>query len=700
MMPIKETEISLKMRDHASSGSDNRLTLVIMLLSLVVICFVYSFVGRDHHSDHRQKQKEILYTIDTMLIPPKNATSGFEPTPPEKKKEPSLNTKMNQEDQFLLENYYSNGKKKIQKFSDKRLFQSLTEESLLEKYQKAAEKPNSSGCVNWGVVTTTKPPTLSIEKFLSFASKWCLVVVGDNNGPKTYLPDLPISRGSSSSSLENNSFPSLDINYIYLSLDDQLSSLSSVYSIISSLPLNHFSRKNIGYLYAIQHGASQMIYDFDDDYSLISMKKANNIFHNTFFQYHIPPVLSSSLSQENRKMTTKRNERNGKKSMKKTNIKRRHLTESVASSTDLTSTGVASPPPYYLNANELVNYNSTFLNVFPLLGSNIHPSWPRGFPINHLKESDTSSLHQTLAAADTTEGETAAEEGRMSIKFEKNEIKKENIGLIHYVANHFPDVDIIYKMTLTLPLDFPLKGHLPILLPSFSSTSKKQVYAPYNSKSTIFFSSLFWSLYLPLSVNNHLTDIFRAYITERIVYEINRRNSLGSSRSSDITLSNDAVSPVSVSSSTSNYPQFRMIFHSPISIHSHRDLFNENGDSKNASSSSSSDQQDFININNRDFLRSYSKEYQLYLIVNILVNELSQFRFNTKTIPGMLEEIYIYLYEIGLFQKAEVTAVQSWIKQLIGMKYRFPTVFSISSSVEKVSNSTDTTLKPSVAARK
>jgi hypothetical protein len=685
------------MRDHhsSSSGSDNRLTLVLMLLSLVVICFVYSFVGRDHHSDHRQKQKEILYTIDTMLIPPKNATSGLEPTPLEKKKEPSLNSKMNQEDQYLLENYYSNGKKKIQKFSDKRLFQSLTEESLLEKYQKAAEKPNNNGCMNWGVVTTTKPPTPSIEKFLSFASKWCLVIVGDSNGPKTYLPDLPISRGNPSASsllLENNSSPSLDINYIYLSLDDQLSSLSSAYSIISSLPLNHFSRKNIGYLYAIQHGASQMIYDFDDDYSLISMKKANNIFHNTFFQYHLPPVSSSSLSPENRRILNKRNERTGKKSMKNVRDKRRRLTESLEDLSSSSSSSAATAS-YYVNANELVNYNSTFLNVFPLLGSNIHPSWPRGFPINHLKESDTSSLHQTFNT-DSTNSENGEGEERISIKFEKNEIKKENVGLIHYVANHFPDVDIIYKMTLTLPLDFPLKGHLPILLPSYSSTSKKQVYAPYNSKSTIFFSSLFWSLYLPLSVNNHLTDIFRAYITERIVFEINRRNSL-TSRSINSTSSENTASSVA---SSSKFSQFRIIFHYPISIHAHRDLFNDNGDSKNTSTSSSSssssnaDQQDILNINNLDFLRSYSKEYQLYLIVNIVVNELSQFRFNTKTIPGMLEEIYIYFYEIGLFQKTEVIAVQSWIKQLIGMKYRFPTVFSISKPVDKVNNSTENVL--------
>ena len=40
-------------------------------------------------------------------------------------------------------------------------------------------------------------------------------------------------------------------------------------SITDQLPWNHFGRKNLGYLYAIQHGAD-VIFDFDDDNELIS----------------------------------------------------------------------------------------------------------------------------------------------------------------------------------------------------------------------------------------------------------------------------------------------------------------------------------------------------------------------------------------------------------------------------------------------
>ncbi|CAN0466502.1 unnamed protein product, partial [Laminaria digitata] len=44
------------------------------------------------------------------------------------------------------------------------------------------------------------------------------------------------------------------------------------YRIIDLLPWNHFGRKNVGYLYAVHHGA-KVVYDVDDDNSLISPKE-------------------------------------------------------------------------------------------------------------------------------------------------------------------------------------------------------------------------------------------------------------------------------------------------------------------------------------------------------------------------------------------------------------------------------------------
>jgi len=53
--------------------------------------------------------------------------------------------------------------------------------------------------------------------------------------------------------------------HVYLSVETQL---SAGLALARETPLNHFSRKNLGYLYAVRMGATQ-IFDFDDDNELI-----------------------------------------------------------------------------------------------------------------------------------------------------------------------------------------------------------------------------------------------------------------------------------------------------------------------------------------------------------------------------------------------------------------------------------------------
>ncbi|GFO05612.1 conserved uncharacterized protein [Plakobranchus ocellatus] len=68
---------------------------------------------------------------------------------------------------------------------------------------------------------------------------WKVVVVGDEKTP------------------QNWSSP----NCVYLSLANQISSEAR---LADKLPANSYSRKNLGYLYAVRHGA-KVIYDTDDD---------------------------------------------------------------------------------------------------------------------------------------------------------------------------------------------------------------------------------------------------------------------------------------------------------------------------------------------------------------------------------------------------------------------------------------------------
>lgn len=94
----------------------------------------------------------------------------------------------------------------------------------------------------WIVVTTIQYPTEELKKLAALPG-WRLVVVGDKKTPADwYLA-----------------------NCEYLSVERQM---ELGYEITGLLPWNHYCRKNIGYLYAIQNGA-QVIYETDDDTSII-----------------------------------------------------------------------------------------------------------------------------------------------------------------------------------------------------------------------------------------------------------------------------------------------------------------------------------------------------------------------------------------------------------------------------------------------
>ena len=86
----------------------------------------------------------------------------------------------------------------------------------------------------WIVVTSISSPTPQIQK-LNEIPGWKLLVVADEKTPKDW--DHP--------------------NAIILDIERQL---SLGYQVLKYLPWNSYTRKVIGYLFAIQHGA-QMIYD-------------------------------------------------------------------------------------------------------------------------------------------------------------------------------------------------------------------------------------------------------------------------------------------------------------------------------------------------------------------------------------------------------------------------------------------------------
>jgi hypothetical protein len=98
------------------------------------------------------------------------------------------------------------------------------------------------------VITSIFPPTKLIKSLVQIDG-WCTVVVADKKSPQEpkYVQLL-----------ELNTPPRC---FVYLSLEKQ-SNLD--YAILEHIPYNSFGRKNIGFIFAIHHGA-EVVYDTDDD---------------------------------------------------------------------------------------------------------------------------------------------------------------------------------------------------------------------------------------------------------------------------------------------------------------------------------------------------------------------------------------------------------------------------------------------------
>ncbi len=111
-------------------------------------------------------------------------------------------------------------------------------------------------CDKWSVTTTIFGPSSAVRRQARlYHHGWCMVIVSDKKGQPTYdIKGIPKEARRRS--------------VVYLNVQDQLAFANRTQiDMIGNLPWNHFGRKNVGYLYAIAHGA-KWIWDFDDDNEL------------------------------------------------------------------------------------------------------------------------------------------------------------------------------------------------------------------------------------------------------------------------------------------------------------------------------------------------------------------------------------------------------------------------------------------------
>ncbi len=113
--------------------------------------------------------------------------------------------------------------------------------------------------------------------------------------------------------------------------------------------------------------------------------------------------------------------------------------------------------------------------------------WPRGLPLEAINSSNPVFSSQEPS---TKNIESLIQQG---------------------LADENPDVDAAYRLILSLPLDFEKKQ--PLAIPQF-------VWCPFNSQNTTFFKEAFPLLYLPSFCSFRMTDIWRSFVAQRCLWEM------------------------------------------------------------------------------------------------------------------------------------------------------------------------------------
>ena len=205
--------------------------------------------------------------------------------------------------------------------------------------------------------------------------------------------------------------------------------------------------------------------------------------------------------------------------------------------------------------------------------------WPRGFPLSEINAQPNLTASTVMAHG-------------------------HQLGVVQSVAHHDPDVDAIYRLgpraALALPFYFRATSGAepPALLLG------PHVYAPFNAQATLFLQKAFWFLFLPVTVHGRVSDIWRSYICQRLLWTLD----------------------------------LRLEFRSPF-VTQHR--------------------------NSHDYLRDYMSERPLYETTEEIIRIVDSWHPEpSASIQKNVECIFILLYEHGFIEMEDVFLVQVWLDDI------------------------------------
>lgn len=217
-----------------------------------------------------------------------------------------------------------------------------------------------------------------------------------------------------------------------------------------------------------------------------------------------------------------------------------------------------------INQNLFKVINCTTINPLSLFTSNLtNYIWPRGFPLEIIK---------------TT-----------SHNFEKAE-EYGNIFIWQSLADNDPDVDAIFRLT---------KNHKIFFAKNKALIIQPYQYSPLNAQASIFFPDSYFTLFLPYTVHGRVSDIWRGYIAQTLISNLNGK----------------------------------IIISSPLVIQKR---------------------------NSHNYLADFISEKNLYEQSSKIIDVLKNLLVEKKNLN--IEDIYISLYERGFIDISDVHAAVTWSK--------------------------------------
>ena len=118
--------------------------------------------------------------------------------------------------------------------------------------------------------------------------------------------------------------------------------------------------------------------------------------------------------------------------------------------------------------------------------------WPRGMPLDQVREPRAVAFQWTNSKV----------------------MIPTSHAILQGLADGDPDVDAIYRLTAVDTSDIIFSQDEPVLLPHMTWT-------PFNSQATTWPKRLFPLMYLPATCSFRMTDIWRSFVAQRIMREIN-----------------------------------------------------------------------------------------------------------------------------------------------------------------------------------